>query len=100
MFDLKGFRKKLKITQTELADTIGVDPARISRYESGKDRSLIISRLLQENYPEITEYTLPEPVDLCFIHEDYQKCKIEREMMRKQILLMEELLDQYRKVLV
>jgi transcriptional regulator with XRE-family HTH domain len=98
VFDLKSFRKKIKKTQTEVAKEIGIDPGRISRYESGKDRSLIISRLLEKCYPEIIDYTISEPKDLSDLEHKFEMCKLLTEMQSKQIALMEELLNQYRKL--
>lgn len=60
MFDLKSFRKKNKLKQDDVAECIGMDRARISRYETGKDQSVTITNLLLKHYPEIIEYELDD----------------------------------------
>lgn len=65
MFDLKRFRKERKLSQTVLADALGVGQSFISQIESGKDPmpDAFIKKLADiYNVKNISDYIVDEPI--------------------------------------
>ncbi len=56
--DLQRFRSEKKLTQKAVADKIGQDRARISKYESGKERTDFLTELILEHYPDSADYVI------------------------------------------
>ena len=64
--DLHRFRREKKLKQQDVADATGIDRARISKYENGKEVTEYVHNLIIEAYPESTEYisqVAHEPVE-------------------------------------
>jgi transcriptional regulator with XRE-family HTH domain len=90
--DLHRFRKRKNLTQGDIADAIGLDRSRISKYESGKERTDYITDKLITRFPEIVNYVihkievtnrLSEPIPK-FNHPDILTARD----LRKQIALL------------
>ena len=97
MFDLKPFRKSKKITQFDVADTIGIQRSRLSNYENGRDRSETISNLLFKHYPEIIEYEIDPGAEEIDFKAMYERGQERIAMFEKQAELYEALIEQFKK---
>jgi len=56
MIDIKRLRSEKSLTQDDLAVTLGVSRAGISKYENGKDVSKHIEKLIFDKFPDASEY--------------------------------------------
>ena len=73
MIDLKAFRRKNKLKQTDISEVTGIDQSRISKYEKGFITDYVTDKLL-EHYPELEDYrkesnVVNEPIS------EYQKAE-------------------------
>jgi HTH-type transcriptional regulator / antitoxin MqsA len=66
--EIRRIRKRLKLTQTQLAENFGLGPLAFSRYERGKTRPPVVllklMRLL-ENHPDLVEEALKAEPTYC-----------------------------------
>jgi HTH-type transcriptional regulator / antitoxin MqsA len=66
--EIRRIRKRLKLTQTQLAENFGLGPLAFSRYERGKTRPPVVllklMRLL-ENHPDLLEEALKTEPAYC-----------------------------------
>ena len=60
LVDIKRYRLDKRILQREIAEALGSDQTRISKYESGRQRSVKLSDAMLRVYPDSEAYMIPE----------------------------------------
>jgi HTH-type transcriptional regulator / antitoxin MqsA len=66
--EIRRMRKRLKLTQTQLGENLGLGPLVFSRYERGKTRApIMLLKLLRllEKHPDLVEETLKTEAAYC-----------------------------------
>lgn len=63
MIDLKAFRLKYNLSQTEIAEKARIDKSRLSKYENGKETPRSIENRILAAYPEAKNFIKPEMED-------------------------------------